>query len=299
MAEVIAVLAALGAAMLFGVAAVMEYQSAKQVPPRGALEPRLLLDLAHRPMWLLAIAANIVGVGLQIVALHFGPLALVQPVLVCDLIFAVLISAFTIRHRPPDRIMLIGVLCCAAGLGVFLATTQPNGGTTTVAPGDVVPLAAALAAVLAGCLAVARMASPNIRALALALACGVTYGVTAFLFKLLSQSLPEGFSHPLQQWPVYVVIVVGPIGFLLNQSAFQAGILVSPVLAVITVTDPLVSISIAYLWLNESIARSGTDVAIEVVSLIVMIAGIVALAQRAPQAAKSYSQAAQSQASLR
>jgi hypothetical protein len=35
---------------------------------------------------------------LQIVALRFGPLALVEPILVCDLIIAVLISAALRRH---------------------------------------------------------------------------------------------------------------------------------------------------------------------------------------------------------
>ena len=285
--EVVAVVAALGAAAIFGSSGVFEYRSAKEVPARGPLEPRLLLDLAHRPMWLLAMVANLFGVALQIVALRFGPLALVQPVLVCDLIFAVVISALTIKHRPPDRIMLAGVVCCAAGLGGFLATAQPHGGKSTVSLPAVLPLAAALAAVIFGCLAVARVASRNIRPLALALACGVTYGVTAFLFKLVSESLSHGFSQPLEQWPLYAIAVVGPVGFLLNQSAFQAGILVSPVLAVITVTDPLVSISIAALWLDESISRGGAGIAVELISLAVMIGGIVALAHRAPQAAKS------------
>ena len=288
MTEAMAVVAAVCAAMIFGTAAVIEYRSAKQVPARGPLEVRLLVDLARRPMWLLAIGANVVGVGLQVVALRFGPLALVQPVLVCQLIFAVVISALTVKHRQPDRIMLAGVLCCAAGLAGFLATAQPHDGKATVPLADVVPLAAALAAVLACCLAVARVASDNVRPLALALACGVSYGVSAFLIKLVSQSLTKGFSEPFAQWPVYALIIIGPVGFLLNQSAFQAGVLVSPVLAVITVTDPLVSIGIAHLWLDESIAGSVTDIAAELLSLALMAGGIVALAQRAPQAAKSH-----------
>lgn len=286
MAEVIAVATALCAAVIFGTAAVIQYRSAKEVPPRGPLEVRLLADLARRPMWLIAIGATVVGVGLQIVALRFGPLAVVQPVLVCQLIFAVLISAFTIKGRQPDLIMLAGVLCCAGGLGGFLVTAQPHDGRGTVAFADMVPLAVALAAVLAGCLAVARVASKNIRPLALALGCGVSYGVTAFLIKLVSQALSKGFSEPLAQWPVYALIIIGPVGFLLNQSAFQAGILVSPVLAVITVTDPLVSIGIAHLLLGESLAGGAGDIAVEVGSLALMAGGIVALAQRAPQAAE-------------
>ena len=288
MTDAIAVAAALCAAMIFGSAAVIEYRYAKEVPARGPLEVRLLVDLARRPMWLLAIGASVVGIGLQIVALRFGPLALVQPVLVCQLIFAVVISALTVKHRQPDRIMLAGVLCCAAGLGGFLVTAQPHDGRATVTLAGAVPLAAALAAVLACCLAVARVSSDNVRPLALALACGVSYGVTAFLIKLVSQSLAKGFTEPFGQWPVYALIIIGPVGFLLNQSAFQAGVLVSPVLAVITVTDPLVSIGIAHLWLNESIAGSVTDIAAELLSLALMAGGIVALAQRAPQAAKSH-----------
>jgi hypothetical protein len=49
-----------------------------------------------------------------------------------------------------------------------------------------------------------------------------------------------------RQWPLYLLVIVGPVGFLLNQNAFQAGILISLVLAIITTADPLVSISIAH-----------------------------------------------------
>jgi drug/metabolite transporter (DMT)-like permease len=146
----------------------------------------------------------------------------------------------------------------------------------------VIPLAAGLAAVLAGCLAWAKAGSRTTRALALALACGVCYGVNAFLLKLVTFSLAQGFSEPLQQWPLYTLAVVGPVGFLLNQEAFQSGRNASPALAVITTTAALVSIGIGYLWLDESFASGLMAVATEVVSLIVMTAGIALLAYRAP-----------------
>jgi hypothetical protein len=72
----------------------------------------------------------------------------------------------------------------------------------------------------------------------LATACGPDFGVTAFLLKVVPDMLPQGFGDPLRQWPFYLV-VVGPLGFLLNQSAFQAGRLIAPVLAIITALDPL------------------------------------------------------------
>ena len=116
-----AVVAALANAVNDGTAAVLEQRSTKQVSTqKNPLSVRLIIDLLRRPLWLIAIVLNITGVILQIVALHYGALALVQPILVCDLIFAALIgSAF--RHQWPDWEMLLGVLCCAGGLALFLA----------------------------------------------------------------------------------------------------------------------------------------------------------------------------------
>lgn len=286
MSEVITIVLALLAALSFAVAGVLEQRTTKQVPQRRAMSPKLLVDLAHRPLWLAAIGATIAGSALQITALHFGPLALVQPILVCDLLFAVMLAAFLLRRRAPDTVMLAGCACCAGGLALFLAVARPGGGRETVTLAAVLPLAVALAVVLAGCLVAASRGSRRLRPLALALACGVTYGVTAFLLKLVTHSLSEGFSQPLRQWPLYAVLIVGPVGFLLNQSAFQADILLAPVLAIITTADPLVSIGIAHLWLNESFASAPADIAAEVIGLVVMAGGIIALAHRAPQAAR-------------
>lgn len=285
MPALLAVLAAVAAALAFAVSAVLEQRSAHAVPERGPLDPRLLRDLARKRLWLAALVFTVAGLALQIVALHDGPLALVQPLLVCDVLFAVLIRSFLIRRGLPDRVVLTGVLCCAGGLAAFLAIAQPHGDRSTLTPLAALPLTAGLAGVLAACLLVARLGPRPARPLAIALACGVVYGVSAFLLKEVSGVLGRGVSSPAQLWPLYAVVVIGPVGFLLNQSAFQAGILISPVLSVITVADPLVSIGIARLWLDERLASGAAAVTAEVVALAVMTWGIILLAHRAPQAA--------------
>jgi drug/metabolite transporter (DMT)-like permease len=288
---VVAIAASLAASLSFAVSAILEQRSTQQVPDRGVFAPRLLIDLARRPLWIASIGATIIGLGLQIVALHVGPLALVQPILVCDLVFAVLLAA-ALRRASPDRAIFAGVVCCTVGIAVFLAVAQPTGGTETVSLPAVIPLAAGLAAVLAGCLVWAKRGPRAARPLALALACGVCYGVSAFLLKLVSFSLDQGFGEPLRQWPLYAVVIVGPVGFLLNQEAFQSGTLISPVLAVITTADPLVSIGIAHLWLNEGFASGPVDVGAEVAALAVMTTGIILLAHRAPIVARQRAEAA-------
>jgi drug/metabolite transporter (DMT)-like permease len=278
------VLVTLVAAFLFGLSTVLEQRSTKEVPERGALSPRLLADLSRRPLWLAALALQVSGNVLQIVALHLGELALVQPLLVCDLLFAVLISV-VVRHQPLDRVMAAGVIGSAAGVACFIAIARPRGGQESVSFASVLPLIAALAAVLAACLVLARLNPGGTRALWLAFACGADFGVTAFLLKLVPDTLPQGFGDPSAQWPLYLLVIVGPLGFLLNQSALQAATLIAPVLAVITAVDPLASIGIAHVWLHEKIAATPLDLAALSLALSVMTAGIIALAHRAPQAA--------------
>src|SRR5215469_10525338 len=109
MGAVIAVCLGLAAAALFGAASVLEKHSTKQVPQRAALSPRLLADLVRRPLFLASIGVNVAGAGLQIAALHFGSLTLVQPLLVLSLLFAVVIAAMAVQRRPPDGVLLAGV----------------------------------------------------------------------------------------------------------------------------------------------------------------------------------------------
>jgi hypothetical protein len=108
----------------------------------------------------------------------------------------------------------------------------------------------------------------------------------------ITQTIGLGFNPPSQQWPLYAFIVAEPIGFLLNQNAFQESSLIAPVLAIRTVTDPLVAIGIGLVWLNEQIASSPAAIAAEVVGLISMSVGVLALAYRSPHLAAQSSRPA-------
>jgi drug/metabolite transporter (DMT)-like permease len=290
MRMITAVCLALGAAAVNGLGELIAQRSTKQVPERPALSPRLLLDLLRRRMFLAAIGVTIAGSVLQVLALHLGALALVQPLLVLSLLFVVVIGTVTIRHHAPDLVMLVGAACCAAGTAVFMAVARPHGGVGTIGVGAALPLAVPLTVVVAGCLAAARWGPHAIRPLWLALACGTDFGVNAFLLKIVPDMLPEGFADPLRQWPLYLIVVVIPVGFLLNLNAFQAGAMLAPVLAVITVTDPLISIASGVLWLHEKIATNAPALAGEALSLAVTTVGITALAHRAPHVVRQRDQ---------
>jgi hypothetical protein len=287
-----AVVTGLAAALVFGISSVADQRSTKRVQSRRALSPRILLDLVRQPLWLTAIGANVVGFALQVVALDFGSLALVQPILVCDLVFAVLI-AWYLRHRadrqrpaarPGALVIFGGVAATTAGVAGFLAIGQPSGGQTHASLSILPPLAAGLVVVVGGCLAVAAR-NRELRPLALALACGVCYGVAAFVIKIVTSEFGGGLARLFSDWPIYVLAVVGPVGFLLNQDAFQQGTLLAPVQAIITTADPVISIALGVLWLHVRL-RSGPAATLGVVaSLLVMTAGIVIIARSSPQVA--------------
>lgn len=277
-----AVVAAFGSSLAYAITAVTEQLGTKRVQSRRALSPKLLLDLLKQPLWLAGIAANVASFALQVVALRFGPLALVEPILVCDLIFAGLITAALRKHADP--VTGAGVVACAAGVAGFLVIARPSAGRQAIGPVEALALLAVFGALLAGCLAVARW-NQTLRPLALALACGAAYAVTDFSIKLATAGHGGGLAGLFTRWPIYAVAIVGAIGFVLNQNAFQAGALLAPVLAIITITDTIGTIGLGWLLLDEKLASGPAEIAGEAASLLVMTVGIVVLAHRSPQAA--------------
>ena len=88
----------------------------------------------------------------------------------------------------------------------------------------------------------------------------------------------------LTNWPIYMLAITGPVGFILNQDAFQQGRFLAPVQAILTTTDPVISIGLSVLWLGSRLQSSPAAIAGVVVSLLVMAVGIVITAHQAPQA---------------
>lgn len=281
MSLVVAVPAAIAGAACMGLASAAQARATQQVPHKGTLHPGLLLSLVRRPIWLIGIGATVAGLALQVLALGFGPLILVQPLLVTALPFATLFAAMLVNKRI-DKVIVLGAFTCVAGLSVFLLLAQPTGGSDHLM--DSAPLgglAATLGVVAVGGLMLSTVVSGLLRVLGLALATAVFYGVTAGLMKVVASELRTSFTTPFTHWTLYAVCVIGPIGFLLSQNTFQQGRMVAPALAVITTVDPLVGVAIGVWWLGESAASSALVLTGELVAALVIVAGIAILSRRA------------------
>ncbi len=250
------------------------------MPASGILDPHLLLHLLRNRTWLIGTLATVAGVGLQVLALGFGPLLLVQPLLVTALLFTTVFLARTYRRRL-DRLVLAGALLCVGGLSLFLLVAHPaQHNDQLLGGGHLLPLAITFTLVVMLCLGFAYRSHHATRVLGLAVATGVRYGVTAGLMKIVSGQLRSGAAVPFSHWVLYVVCLIGPIGFLLSQNTFQQGTLLAPAVAVITTVDPLVGVGIGISWFGETVRTGPASLAGELIAALAVIGGIMVLSHR-------------------
>jgi drug/metabolite transporter (DMT)-like permease len=125
--DVVSVVTAIAAAASFAMSSVAQQRAAATAPASESLKPRLLLDLLHRPWWLPGTGLMVLAYGLQVVALGFGDVALVQPLIATELLFAIPL-AVRLRKKRPGISDWVGAVLVAAGVSVFLIAARPAAG---------------------------------------------------------------------------------------------------------------------------------------------------------------------------
>ena len=280
----------LAAALAFAISSTLKHVSAGQVPDVGGMQWRAVVRFVASTVsdryWLGGIAADVVGLSLQLVALHLGALGVVQPLLLSSLLFALLL-----RGRSRGRISAreIGWACVVIiCLAAFLALA---GTANSVPPTDGIDRKPAVAAATVGallatvCITLGRRASKGGRAAALlGIAVGAVYAGTAALLKALTSIALHGIGTLLTSWQLYAVLVLGTTGLLLNQMAFQAGPLNASLPAIATV-DPLLSIAIGVIVYDEQI-RQGVPAALGLGALLLVLGvAVIALTRTEPSPA--------------
>ncbi len=274
-------LAALGAACCFAVSNVIEQRKAAQAPAETALRPALLWHLAHQPIWWLAILVDAGGYGLQVLALALGTVVFVQPLIVSSLVLSLVFGAAVGSHVL-SRADLAWAGLFVVSLSGFLIAANPGEGVAN-RPFDVwLWVFVALGVVIAVCVVASRRRSR--RALALATGAGVSFGVSSALTKGFADRLGSSGLGVFAHWEVYALAVVLTGGFLLMQSAFQAGDL-RAALPAVELGEPVIAGLLGVVVLHESLDVAGP---FAVAVLAVTVAGMALSAARlAHSAARS------------
>ncbi|HEV7210037.1 MAG TPA: DMT family transporter [Mycobacteriales bacterium] len=270
-----AVGAALGGAAAAALSTVLQHRSAGQAPAGKGLRLGLLARLVRRPMWLAGLVAAGFGLALNAFALSRGGLAVVQPLLLTGLLFALPLSLALERRRPQLTEWGWAVLL-VAGLAGFLIVARPS---TGYVPSDTDALGTVIAAggtAALGALALARR-YPGHRAPLIGVAGGVAYGMTAALIKQVVELVGGLTAVPLR-WPTYALVVVGATAIVLSQTAYQAGPIASS-LPHLTMAELITGISLGVLVFHENLTHTPLAIAGEALCLLGVGVAVLQLAR--------------------
>jgi drug/metabolite transporter (DMT)-like permease len=237
----------------------------------------VLGDLVRSPLWLLGWFTNLLGFLLQGAALHFGSVALVQPLLVTQLLFTLPLVSIWTRRRPARRDWLSGISICI-GIAVFLSVRDvvPNSGSADRLRILLACAATALLIVLLVLAAAGR--SPSVHASAIAVAAGLCFALSAVMMKLTATDLVErGVGATAVDWPGYALAATTLVGLLLEQEAFRAGSLPISV-AAMSITNPIASYLIGVLAFHVNPPDSVSGLFAIAVSGALLFAGAAGLA---------------------
>jgi drug/metabolite transporter (DMT)-like permease len=266
------------AALMFGLGSVIQQRVAFDAPPGKSLRPSLLLWLVRQPVWLIGVVTAFIGNAFSASALGMGGVALVQPLLVSRLLFALPLSAVWARQRLGARDWL-GAVATAGGLGVFVALGHPR--PEQQPAGHLMPwlyTAAVVAVGTTGLVAAARRLRPNLEAPMLGAGAGMLFGMQGGLMAVAVNRLSGGGILALLAAPsVYAVVVTAVVGTLLAQSAYEMAPLHASYPALASV-EPLTGIGIGVGVLGGTLATGTLPLAVGVAGLVVMTVGIYLLA---------------------
>ncbi|MGW7266070.1 DMT family transporter [Streptomyces sp. NPDC054842] len=278
MIELAALFAVLGAASNAAGTA-FQRKAASTVARGGGL--RLLRELARRPAWLIGIAGVIGAALFQALALVNGPLALVQPLFILELPFALLIAVPLLHRRLPGAgwWAVAGVV---GGLALLLVAAAPSGARNQASMARWIPALAVCLGAIAAAVVVARPGRPPLfRAAVLGSASAVSNALTAALLKSATGTLADdGFGAFLGQWQTYGFALTGVAAILLLENALQAGPLAASQPA-LTIGDAVISLALGIVLFDESV-RTGWWLLPEAAGAALILWGVLRLTRVVP-----------------
>jgi drug/metabolite transporter (DMT)-like permease len=266
---------ALIAAFCFALAATLQQRGALNLPTISLADPKSLLRLAGNLTWLGGTLVLFVGYLFQAGALDRGRLAVIQPLLVTTIVFALPLGYFLTRQHVGRREVLSSVVILV-GLGLFVVFGDPAGGNEN-APNSEWAIAIGVLALFCGALFVfGRGGDLSMKAAVYGTAAGVMFGLSSALTKPTLDYLHESVSTMLSHWQTYALAIAGVGGFVLQQVSLGTGRL-SPSVATVSVANPVVGILIGILLLDERLSRPAWHVVVAVIGLALALGGAVAI----------------------
>jgi drug/metabolite transporter (DMT)-like permease len=270
---------ALLAAFAFALGNVLQQKGTLETPATGD-DPRFLIQILRRPVWLAGAACQGGGWVLQAVALDTGSLVVVQSITTMSLVIALPLGQRLTGQATSKRVWT-GAAAITAGIVLFLSVGSPTGGTSN--PPSSAWWSAGLSAIaivaILGGLGKKRFGAA--KALLFGSAAGVAFALQSAVTKVFVDVVGQGVSAVLGSWTVYVLVASAIVGFVLQQSALKTGVL-APAMASSNAVTLFGSVAFGATVFGESLSSGGARPVPAVVGLGMALVGIVLLAGAKP-----------------
>ncbi len=235
--------AALAAAVLFGIASILQAVGSRKVPTESEFDPRRLggfvVALLKQPAFLAALALNLAGFALHFVALRELPLYLAQAGIAASLV----VTALLATRLMSDQLSAIewsAVFAVCVGLGL-LAVSAGDAGESARHQGLTIGVIVGL--VVIGVLgALASRSEHGVSTALLGLLAGLGYAGVAISARLLQDG---SISELLRSPTTYTLPISGALAFILYSLALQRGsvtLATTPMIALQTIAPAAVGV---------------------------------------------------------
>lgn len=258
----------------------VEARSARKGSGLGAGE---VFALLRRPSWVLGTVLLALAIVLQLTALRFAPLLIVQPLGAVALVMTALLNS-RVTHTRLNRYAVRAIALCVGGVAVFVTVAAFVASDPGITDADLVVILILLLVVLAVLGTLFAVFRRRMAPIAYTIGAGVLYGFVATIAKTVINRLVQGQFDLLTTLCVVGLLAAGGGGLYLVQTAYSVG---PPdlVIAGLTVVDPLVAVGIGIVVLQEAEGAPWWASIVFVVAGAIAVFGVFQLARHHPQVA--------------
>ena len=269
----IGVLLAAAASTLYSVGIAVQALDARNASESHSLRISLLTHLVRRMRWLFGTGMTAIGWPLQILALSFVPLVVVQPTLACGLLVLLLVGE-RMLGEPPGRRELLAVGAIIAGVAGIAALAPRH--TTHHVHGVALVLVLGLLGAAATTPFLLQLAGRPL-ASATMVGAGLAFGWSGLVNQFVADAGQNGHWGTAISWAA-AAAAAAAVGLICEMSALQRrpAILVAPVVFVVQTVVP---VSLAPLVVHASFVNSPLSGVPLMGCLLVVLAGATTIAR--------------------
>jgi drug/metabolite transporter (DMT)-like permease len=240
-------------------------------------DPRFLVQILHRPVWLAGAGLMACGWVVQAIALDRAALMVVQSLTALQLVIALPLGVLLTGQHLGKR-EASGAGLTLVGILIFIAAGQPQGGTSHPSATAWWTACLVVFGLVAVLVAVGARFNGAAKAITLGAAAGLGFGLQAAVTKTFVTEVGGGVLSLLTSWPVYILILSALTGFALQQTSLKTGVL-APAMASANSVTLFTSVVLGITVYGEVISKTGAPhSASAYAGLLVAIAGVALLA---------------------